>query len=200
MEAPVAAYTGLALTSPTPPAEVVGRAEWASVNLDTLSHMLDPVAERLDERLGFAGPLAGALRVGASATLAAEAGLVMGYMSSRVLGQYDVSLLGAETRPAPPVRRAEPRRRGARPRGGRRVVRALDLRPRAHARLPVPGRAVAARAPERAAAPSTCARSRCGSRRARPAGCRRCRTRAARGGVPRRRARGAGADRPNSGH
>jgi coenzyme F420 biosynthesis associated uncharacterized protein len=99
MEAPVAAYTRLALASPTPPAEVVSRADWASVNLDTLSHVLDPVSERLDERLGFAGPLAGALRAGASATLAAEAGLVMGYMSSRVLGQYDVSLLGAETEP-----------------------------------------------------------------------------------------------------
>ena len=99
MEAPVEAYTGLTLSSPTPPAEVVGRREWASVNLDTLSHVLDPVAERLDERLSFAGPLAGALRAGASATLAAEAGLVMGYMSSRVLGQYDVSLLGAETEP-----------------------------------------------------------------------------------------------------
>jgi coenzyme F420 biosynthesis associated uncharacterized protein len=99
MEGPVAAYTRLALTSPTPPAEVVNRGEWASVNLETLSHVLDPVAERLDDRLGFAGPLAGALRAGASATLAAEAGLVMGYMSSRVLGQYDVSLLGAETDP-----------------------------------------------------------------------------------------------------
>ena len=99
MEAPVAAYTRLALASPTPPAEVVSRADWAAVNLETLSHILDPVAARLDERLAFAGPLAGALRAGAAATLAAEAGLVMGYLSSRVLGQYDVSLLGAETEP-----------------------------------------------------------------------------------------------------
>jgi coenzyme F420 biosynthesis associated uncharacterized protein len=99
MEAPVAGYTRLALASPTPGAEVVSRAEWASVNLDALSHILDPVAARLDDRLGFAGPLAGALRVGASATLAAEAGLVMGYLSSRVLGQYDVSLLGGDTDP-----------------------------------------------------------------------------------------------------
>ncbi len=99
MEGPVAGYTGLALASPTPPAEVVSRAEWAAVNLDTLSHILDPVAARLDDRLGFAGPLAGALRAAAAATLAAEAGLVMGYLSSRVLGQYDVSLLGAETEP-----------------------------------------------------------------------------------------------------
>ena len=57
------------------------------------------MAARLDERLAFAGPLAGALRVGASATLAAEAGLVMGYLSSRVLGQYELSLLGGDTDP-----------------------------------------------------------------------------------------------------
>jgi len=99
MEPVVAGYTRLALATPTPTAEVVSRAEWASVNLDPLAHILDPVAARLDERLSFAGPLAGAFRVGASATLAAEAGLVMGYLSSRVLGQYDVSLLGAETDP-----------------------------------------------------------------------------------------------------
>ena len=95
----MAGYTQLALASPTPPADVVSRAEWAGVNLDTLSHILDPVAARLDERLAFAGPLAGALRAAAAATLAAEAGLVMGYLSTRVLGQYDVSLLGAETDP-----------------------------------------------------------------------------------------------------
>jgi coenzyme F420 biosynthesis associated uncharacterized protein len=99
MEGPVASYTRLALASPTPSAEVVSRAAWAAVNLDTLSHILDPVAARLDDRLGFAGPLAGALRAGAAATFAAEAGLVMGYLSSRVLGQYDVSLLGGDTEP-----------------------------------------------------------------------------------------------------
>jgi coenzyme F420 biosynthesis associated uncharacterized protein len=37
--------------------------------------------------------------MGASATLAAEAGLVMGYVSQRVLGQYEVSLLGGDTPP-----------------------------------------------------------------------------------------------------
>jgi coenzyme F420 biosynthesis associated uncharacterized protein len=99
MEGPVAGYTRLALATPTPRAQVVTRAEWASSNLDAMSHILDPVAARLDDRLSFAGPLAGALRVGASATLAAEIGLVMGYMSTRVLGQYDVSLLGADTEP-----------------------------------------------------------------------------------------------------
>jgi coenzyme F420 biosynthesis associated uncharacterized protein len=99
MEAHVATYTGLTLAAPAPQPEAVTRAEWTSVNLDALSRLLDPVAQRLDERLDFAGPLAGALRMGASATLAAEAGLVMGYVSQRVLGQYEVSLLGGDTPP-----------------------------------------------------------------------------------------------------
>ena len=99
MEEHVASYTKLTLAAPAPEPETVTRTEWTAVNLDALSRLLDPVAERLDARLGFAGPLAGALRMGASATLAAEAGLVMGYVSQRVLGQYEVSLLGGDAPP-----------------------------------------------------------------------------------------------------
>jgi coenzyme F420 biosynthesis associated uncharacterized protein len=79
--------------------EVVTRTEWAGVNLDSLARMLDPVAGRLDSRLSFAGPLAGALRIASGATLAAEAGLVIGYVAQRVLGQYEVSLLQADAPP-----------------------------------------------------------------------------------------------------
>ena len=62
MERHVAAYTGLSPVTPVPPPEAVTRTEWTAVNLDALSRLLDPVAERLDTRLDFAGPLAGALR------------------------------------------------------------------------------------------------------------------------------------------
>jgi coenzyme F420 biosynthesis associated uncharacterized protein len=96
MEGHVAEYTHLEAKEPLPAAELVTREEWASVNLDTLARLLDPVAGRLDTRLEFAGPLAGALRAGAGATLAAEAGLVMGYVGQRVLGQFEVSLLQPE--------------------------------------------------------------------------------------------------------
>ena len=92
-EGEVAAHTRLELADPVPDAELVGRREWADANLTTLAELLDPVAARLDRRLDSAGPLAGALRLGASATLAAEAGLVMGYVSQRVLGQYELSLI-----------------------------------------------------------------------------------------------------------
>ncbi len=111
MEEHVAAYTRLRLATPVPGAELVSREEWAEINLETMSGLLDPVAERLEGRMEFAGPLAGVLRAGASATLAAEAGLVVGYLSQRVIGQYEVSLLGGEAPPrllfvAPNVRKA----------------------------------------------------------------------------------------------
>ena len=95
----MADLTGLELAAAVPEPELVSRRDWAEANLGTLSQLLDPVAERLDRRLDAAGPLAGALRMGAGATLAAEAGLVMGYVSQRVLGQYEVSLIRLEEEP-----------------------------------------------------------------------------------------------------
>ena len=95
----LAAYTSLALTAPVPPPERVDRAEWADINLGGLSDLLGPVTGRLGNRLDGAGPLAGPLRATLGATIAAEAGLVMGYMSQRVLGQYELSLLQPEQPP-----------------------------------------------------------------------------------------------------
>jgi coenzyme F420 biosynthesis associated uncharacterized protein len=92
----VIAYTRLEPAGETPPAEVIDRAGWADANLTTFSHLLDPIAERMFERLGRAGPIAGPLRMGAGATIAAEAGLVVGYMSQRVLGQFELSLIQPE--------------------------------------------------------------------------------------------------------
>ena len=99
MQSHVGAYTRLEPVASIPPAELLGRAEWAEMNLDGLARLLDPVAERLDGRLSFAGPLAGALRMGTAATLAAEAGLVLGYVSQRVLGQYELALLQPDVSP-----------------------------------------------------------------------------------------------------
>src|SRR5215208_6037752 len=46
MEQHVARYTGLSPGTAVPAAELVGRGEWASVNLDSLAQLLDPVAAR----------------------------------------------------------------------------------------------------------------------------------------------------------
>ncbi|MGH2825273.1 MAG: zinc-dependent metalloprotease, partial [Thermoleophilaceae bacterium] len=54
MEEHVAAYTRLQPATAVPDPELVTRAEWASVNLDALAGLLDPVAERLEGRMEFA--------------------------------------------------------------------------------------------------------------------------------------------------
>jgi coenzyme F420 biosynthesis associated uncharacterized protein len=96
LEPAVARYTGLDPQGSAPPAELVDRAGWADANLTTFSHLLEPIADRMSERLGRAGPIAGPLRMGAGATIAAEAGLITGYMSQRVLGQFELSLIQPE--------------------------------------------------------------------------------------------------------
>lgn len=97
--AEVACHTELEPAHDVPPPEVLSRADWAGANLTTLSSLLDPVVERLDRRLEGAGPLAGPLRAATSATVAAETGLVLGYMSQRVLGQFELSLIQPDSPP-----------------------------------------------------------------------------------------------------
>jgi coenzyme F420 biosynthesis associated uncharacterized protein len=131
MEPHVAAYTKLEPATAIPGAELVGRDEWTDVNLSSLAKLIDPVAERLERRLDSAGPLAGPLQLGATATVAAETGLVMGYVSQRVLGQYDVSLLGGDAPPrllfvAPNLRKAV-RELGVDPHGFHRWICAHEL-------------------------------------------------------------------------
>jgi coenzyme F420 biosynthesis associated uncharacterized protein len=96
LEPEVVRYTGLDPQGSAPPAELVDRAGWADANLVTIGHLLDPIADRLAERLGRAGPIAGPLRMAAGSTIAAEAGLITGYMSQRVLGQFELSLIQPE--------------------------------------------------------------------------------------------------------
>jgi coenzyme F420 biosynthesis associated uncharacterized protein len=95
----VSAYTGLVPVGAVPVPEVVSRQGWAEANLEAMTELLRPVEERMEERFANAGPLAGPLRAGAGAALAAELGLVTGYMSQRVLGQYELSLLAATASP-----------------------------------------------------------------------------------------------------
>jgi coenzyme F420 biosynthesis associated uncharacterized protein len=92
-------YTGLTPVDAIPAPETVDRTEWAEVNVDSLGALVGPVADRLGTRLESAGPFSGALRAAAGATVAAEVGLVLGYMAQRVLGQYELSLLEPERAP-----------------------------------------------------------------------------------------------------
>ncbi len=99
-ESRVVAYTGLQPREPLPRAERVGRAEWAQANVSGMQRLLDPVLTKL----GSKGPLGPAMRLAAGALFTAEVGVVLGFLSQRVLGQYELVLLepvaeAAERRP-----------------------------------------------------------------------------------------------------
>ncbi|GIG58741.1 hypothetical protein Lfu02_31130 [Longispora fulva] len=81
----VAEYTGLFPPADLPPVKVVDRADWAAVNIEGLKNLFGTLAPRLtDQQPGF---LAGA--IGAKVT-GAQAGTVLAYLSTKVLGQYEV--------------------------------------------------------------------------------------------------------------
>jgi len=90
-------YTRLRPKGPLPPPEAVDREEWIQANLATLRSTLAPVVMRMGS--SSLGPLAGPARAAGGALLGAEIGVLTGYLSQRVLGQYELSLLDAE--PAP---------------------------------------------------------------------------------------------------
>jgi len=86
-ESLVVSETGLRPVSGSARARVVDRAGWVRTNIGSFRRLLDPVLEQL-ETTSLPGPLAGAARAMAGAQL----GTVLGWMSTRVLGQYDLLL------------------------------------------------------------------------------------------------------------
>ena len=98
-EARVSAYTGLHPSAPVPPAESVDRHEWIDANARSMGALLDPALRSAGAGLG---PLAPVVRVAAGAVLTAEMGVILGFLSQRVLGQYDLVLLESEATPREP--------------------------------------------------------------------------------------------------
>jgi len=88
----VVAYTGLRPGSALPVPEAVQRSEWIAANVVSMGALLDPVAGRLqpaDDGGGFAAAIRGQARAAAGALVSAEAGALTGYLSQRVLGQFE---------------------------------------------------------------------------------------------------------------
>jgi coenzyme F420 biosynthesis associated uncharacterized protein len=85
----VAEITGLRTTDDAPVVLVVDRPRWVEANLQTLRAMLLPVVEKLAARRHVnAGSVVTA--VGGKVT-GAEAGGLLAFLSSKVLGQYDLA-------------------------------------------------------------------------------------------------------------
>jgi len=85
----VEATTGLRSAHGPATVQVIDRAEWIHANIASFRNLLDPLITRLSEaggRVGRSAPIAGVTRQIA----AAELGAMLGWMSGRVLGQYDL--------------------------------------------------------------------------------------------------------------
>jgi coenzyme F420 biosynthesis associated uncharacterized protein len=86
----VEAEVGFASLAGDARARVVGRADWVKANVASYRRLLRPVLGRLEERM--AGPAAWV----SGKVAGAELGALLGWMSTRVLGQYDLLVLEEE--------------------------------------------------------------------------------------------------------
>jgi coenzyme F420 biosynthesis associated uncharacterized protein len=92
-------YTGLQPRGRLPSAEVVDRREWIGANITTLRSMSAAMEQSLASSLDLPGPLGPGLRSAAGAAAGVELGVVSAFLAQRVLGQYDVALIGPSRPP-----------------------------------------------------------------------------------------------------
>jgi coenzyme F420 biosynthesis associated uncharacterized protein len=98
IELPIAEYTGNDLSLLNTRVEVVDREGWIRANMINFRHLLQPVEDFYREnadRSRFGTPMA--FQQAARMMLGSQMGVLVGYLSRRVLGQYDIALLGQES-------------------------------------------------------------------------------------------------------
>jgi coenzyme F420 biosynthesis associated uncharacterized protein len=100
VQQPVRELTGLTSQGAVGPIAVVDRPGWIRANVGGFRVVLEPLAEKLAERSSSV-PAAGSVlgTIGSRAT-GVQAGLVLAYLSSRVLGQYELFLPPGEGEPS----------------------------------------------------------------------------------------------------
>jgi coenzyme F420 biosynthesis associated uncharacterized protein len=79
-------FTGLVAEERTAPVLIVDRRGWVQANADGFSRILEPLIEKLASRKGV--PQGLSLAIGSRVT-GAEVGLLLGFLGSKVLGQFD---------------------------------------------------------------------------------------------------------------
>jgi coenzyme F420 biosynthesis associated uncharacterized protein len=97
IEVPISSYTGNHLSLATIHVEVLDRAGWIRANISNFRELLQPVEDFYREsatRSRFGPPPA--FQNAARVMLSSQVGILVGYLSRRVLGQYDIALLGQE--------------------------------------------------------------------------------------------------------
>jgi coenzyme F420 biosynthesis associated uncharacterized protein len=97
IEGPIAAYVGNDLSLANTHVQVLDRPGWIRANMRNFQYLLQPVEEFYQESLDhtrFGPPMV--FQQATRMMLSSQIGVLVGYLSRRVLGQYDVALLGEE--------------------------------------------------------------------------------------------------------
>ena len=88
-------FTGVSLPRPLDETFAFDRVDWINANLQSFKSMFAPIEALNDasNQNSFAAKLWGGVN---RSVISAEVGLMLGYLARRVLGQYDLALLGRE--------------------------------------------------------------------------------------------------------
>lgn|SRR5450756_241424 len=96
LEGPISEYTETTLPSAGTSVTVMGRKEWIEANVVAFRTLFEPVEEMYREIGHQSAIVVPGLQRLSQMAISGEMGLLMGYLSRRVLGQYDMSVLGRE--------------------------------------------------------------------------------------------------------
>jgi len=88
----IEAATGLRSALGDPTITLIGRDQWVRANIESFRHMLAPMLERMAEKMANKP---GILTSATAKITGTEVGALLGWMSTRVLGQYDL-LIGRD--------------------------------------------------------------------------------------------------------
>ncbi|CAA9564983.1 MAG: hypothetical protein AVDCRST_MAG49-2826 [uncultured Thermomicrobiales bacterium] len=89
-------FTGTTLPPTVERTFVFDRVDWIDANLEAFKPLFAPLEEFHAERSGAATPASNVLGGVNQTIVSAELGVLLGYLARRVLGQYDLALLGRE--------------------------------------------------------------------------------------------------------
>ncbi|HEX3245482.1 MAG TPA: zinc-dependent metalloprotease, partial [Chloroflexota bacterium] len=95
LEAPISAYTGTVLPQSTE-VFVMDRKDWIAANVANFRELFEPIDELYVEISRAQGPTLPGVPQAGQAVISGQVGALLGYLARRVLGQYDMSLLGKE--------------------------------------------------------------------------------------------------------
>lgn len=84
----IAEESGFISPHPAVP-RVLSRQEWATANVTSMLSLMSPLLDKMQKRMDTTQAFPGA-KYGYKAALGAQLGTVLGFLSQRVLGQYDI--------------------------------------------------------------------------------------------------------------